>query len=402
MKTIGVTGAFGFLGANFVSALLRRALLMPALGGRGEMGDLDIVAFSSKNRSNPLFDSSAVRVEVLDVLDSAGLGRAFAGLDYVAHFAGRVDYRPASMREVWDIDVLGAKRVFDAALAAGVSRVLYASSICALGYGSSPGELADESSSPYGDPRWPISFSSPAEALAAIDSSLAGDYGFMRGMRVAYLDAKLAGWELAKLYSREKGLDVVTIFPGTAVGPGDLHYAITKLVNKVWEGRLPFSFEGESSFVDARDLAEGAVLALELGRSGEGYVIGGREGQNLGYASFMALVAGLAREEGWLAKRRPLVLPRRALLAIAALAEIIAPSGGLTRAFVLSGSLRNSCSIAKARSELGYEPRFGLEEGIVECRRFSEARGGPRSPRLRPFLLQLQRLFPFGFGNSAR
>jgi dihydroflavonol-4-reductase len=394
MKRIGVTGAFGFLGANFVSALLegRRQL-------RFSRGDVRIVAFASRTRSNPLFDPSDVSVESLDILDYEDMVRKFSGLDAVAHFAGRVDYRSASRRAVWDTDVLGTKNVFDAALAAGVSKVLYVSSICALG-AATTGRPADESCSPYGDPSWPISFSSSAEALAAVDASLAGDYRFVRGMKVAYLDSKLAGWELAKQYAREKGLPVVTIFPGTAVGAGDLHFAISKLVNNVWEGRLRLSFEGATSFVAARDLASGAVLALTKGRIGEGYVLGGRDEHNLGYIQFQDLIAKLARSELWFARRKPPALPRGLLLAIASVAELALPNGSLSRAFVLSGSLRNVCTSAKARAELGYEPARSLEPAVLECRRFTEARrASAKAPWLLPFM---QRILPQGLRGSTR
>ena len=368
MKRIGVTGAFGFLGANFVSTLIEeRRRLLP----RGD--ELQIVAFASRTKSNPLFDASEVSVQSLDVLDREDLVRNFEGLDAVAHFAGRVDYRPASKKAVWDTDVLGTKGVFDAALATGVSKLLYVSSICALGSGADGGSAADEGCSPYGDPRWPISFSSAEETLSAVQASIAGDYGFLRRMRVAYLDAKLAGWELAKLYARERGLDVVTIFPGTAVGAGDLHNAISKLVGNVWEGRLRLSFDGSTSFVPARDLAHGAALALEKGRPGEGYVIAGPEEQNIGYAQFQEIVAGLARSEGWLAKKKPPVLPFALLMAIASAAEFIMPNGSLNKAFVLSGNLRNVCSSDKACAELGYLPGKSLEKAVLECRRFSEA-----------------------------
>jgi len=392
MNRIGVTGAFGFLGANFISVLLdgKRRLLYSG-------NDLSIVAFASRTRANPLFDSSEVAVESLDVLDFEDMVGKFSGLDAVAHFAGRVDYRPSSRREVWDTDVLGTKGVFDAALAAGVSRVLYVSSICALGGGC--GGLADEACSPYGDPQWPISFASADEALAAVEASLSGDYRFLRGARVAYLDAKLAGWELAKFYARERGLDVVTIFPGTAVGAGDIHYAIAKLVKNVWEGRLRLSFEGATAFVDARDLARGAVLALTNGRAGEGYILGGRDGHNLGYAEFQDLVARLARSEGWFARRRPPVLPLGILLALASAAEFVLPNGSLTKAFVLSGSLRNVCTSAKARVELGYAPVSSLEPAVLECRRFIEA--GEAATR-RPWLQPLVRHFAQGLRGSMR
>jgi dihydroflavonol-4-reductase len=335
------------------------------------------------------------------VLDGADMARKFVGLDAVAHFAGLVDYRPASRRAVWDSDVLGAKKVFDAALAAGVARVLYVSSICALGGpGLDSEDMADENGSPYGDPRWPISFGSAEEALEAVEASLGGDYRFVKRIKVAYLDAKLAGWELAKVYARERGLDVVTIFPGTAVGAGDLHYAISKLVDNVWEGRLRLSFEGATSFVSARDLAKGAALALARGRAGEGYVIGGRDEHNLGYAQFQDLVAKLARSELWFARRGPAVFPFGLLMALAAASELAMPNGSLTRAFVLSGGLRNVCSSAKARAELGYVPAASLEPAILECRRFTEAR---RESRKRPWVIPLaQRLFAQAPRGTAR
>ena len=160
MKRIGVTGAFGFLGANFIAALLEGR---PALGlGRGPgfaEGELAITAFASRTRSNPLFATSRVSIEDLDVLDGRGMARKFSGLDALVHFAGLVDYRHSRRRAVWDCDVLGAKRIFDAALEAGVPKLLHVSSICALGQAAIAGRLADEASTPYGDPSWPISFS---------------------------------------------------------------------------------------------------------------------------------------------------------------------------------------------------------------------------------------------------
>ncbi len=359
---IGVTGAFGFLGANFVAALLseRRDGLFP-----GEA--IEVTAFASKVASNPLFDPAKVEVKSLDVLSRGDMAVKFAGLDALAHFAGRVDYRKSQRRAVWDTNTLGAKAVFDAVLEAGVPRLLYVSSISALGSGSA-GHPADEGSLPYGDPRWPISFASPEAALAAVEASSAGDYRFLDGMRVAYFDSKLAGWELAKAYARGRSLPVVTVFPGTAVGAGDLHFAISRLVDNVWEGRLPFSFGGATTFMAARDLAEGAALALSRGRVGEGYVIAGREEHSLSYVDFQRLVAGLARR----ADSRPAVLPIGLLLGIAGAAEAVAPRGGLAKALVLAGSARNVATSAKARSELGYEPSPSLEGAILECRKFSE------------------------------
>jgi len=356
---IGVTGAFGFLGASFVAELLER-------------GGWEIVAFASRRTSNPLFDPGRVEVRALDVRDRAAAARAFRGLDAVAHFAGKIGYRAAERAPVWEASVLGTASVLEAALEAGLGRLLYASSISVLGE-PEPGRLADESGSPYGSPAYPISFASPAEALAAVDASLAGDRSFLARSRSPYLDAKLASWELAKRYAAERGLPLVTLFPGTAVGPGDLGRSISALVDSVWEGRLGLALGGASSFVDSRDFARGAALALERGRPGEAYVISGRDEHNLGYAGFMDLVSRTARARGGRGIGRPLVLPRAAAEVAGALAERLAPGSGLSRGLAAAGSARNLCSSAKARSELGYEPAPELGPAIEACRRFSRS-----------------------------
>lgn len=379
MLRIGVTGAFGFLGANFVSALLQK------------LPETEIVAFASRTRANPLFSPDKVEIEDLSILRSGDMAEKFGGLDAVAHFAGRVDYRRRMRREVWDIDVLGAKKVFDAALKAKVPRLLYVSSICALGAGSlrydqtaalpaapsaaTPGRtrFADERSTPYGASNWPTSFASPREALAAVDASEDGDYSFIESMELAYFDAKLAAWELAKRYSREKGLPVITIFPGTAVGPGDLNSGISKLVNSVWEGKLRFAPPGATAFMDSRDLGAGASLALLEGKIGEAYVIAGRDEHNLRYKNFMELVAGIAQRENGRNGAGISAIPPGPALFAAAIVEQVLPESPLSKALILSGSVQNVCTSAKARRELGYEPRADLTESVIACRKFSRS-----------------------------
>lgn len=373
---IGVTGAFGFLGANFVHALLQR------------LPEAEIVAFASRRRANPLFSSEKVKIENLSILRYEDMAEKFQGLDALAHFAGIVDYRRSMRRQVWDTDVLGSKKVFDAALKAKVAKLLYISSICALGAGRPwddrgsrsrkdpsiilPGQarFADELSNPYDDPEWPTSFASPQEALDAVDASEAGEYGFIESMQVAYFDAKLAAWELAKRYISEKGLPAVTIFPGTAVGPGDLNDGISKLVNSVWEGKLRLAPPGATAFMDSRDLGAGAALALLEGKIGEAYVLAGMEEHSMSYRDFMKLICDVAKKKDKGKRPEIFTAPLGLSLAAASVAEYIAPKGSLTRALLLSGSVSNACTSAKAMRDLGYAPCSSLEEGIVTCRNF--------------------------------
>jgi nucleoside-diphosphate-sugar epimerase len=361
---IGVTGAFGFLGANLVSSLIARE---PLIG--------EIVAFSSRKSRNPLFDPALTTVVPLDVLDGEDVQRKTRGLDALFHFAGKVSFARRERRATWDVNVLGARNVFEAALENRIFRVVYVSSINVLGACSADRLIADESNDVYApEARNPNSFHSSRQALAAVDSSAAGNYSFLEKVRVAYFDSKLASFELARRYHRERGLPVVIVMPGTAVGPGDIHYDISELIERVFTNRLAATFPGASSFVHSKDFAEGASLAWQKGRTGESYIISGRDEDNLSYRDFMRLAAGVARDQGRKVREDFVVMPRWLSLTAARLLEAAAPGSKLGStlgtALILSGSMVHRFSSAKARGELGYAPRRTLEQSIADCYEF--------------------------------
>lgn len=366
---IGITGAFGFLGANLVVHLLDST---PS-GTR-------LVAFSARSARNPLFDPSRVTTVPLDILDGEGLRAATRGVDVLFHVAGRVSYARRDTKRTWDVNVLGARNVFEAVLANQVPRLVYVSSINVLGAAARgrDGRAArpvDETNDVY-DPAAgnPNSFRSAAEALAAVDSSARGDYSFLQRVRVAYFDSKLAAMELARSFHRERGLPVVSVLPGTAIGPGDTHYEISQLIDRIFTNRLAATFPGGTSFVDSRDCAEGIALAWRKGRAGEAYIISGADADNLSYRQFMRRAAGVAAGLGRRVRRDFLVMPRAASLPAAALIETVAPrsplASSLGTALVRSGCMVHAFTSGKAGRELGYSPRRTLETGIADCWQF--------------------------------
>ena len=361
---VGVTGAFGFLGANLVTDLLARD---PAVG--------ELIAFGSRTASNPLFDPSRTTTVRMDVLDREEVRRKTKGLDALFHFAGKVSFAAREKRATWDVNVLGARNIFEAALDNRIGRVVYVSSINVLG-ACAPGRfIADETNDVYApEARNPNSFSTADEALAAVESSAVGDYGFLEKVKIAYFDSKLAGTELARRWHRDRGLPVVIVMPGTAVGPGDIHYDISELVDRVFTNRLAATSAGGTSFVDSRDFAEGAALAWLKGRTGESYVLSGRDEDNLSYRDFMRKAAAVARERGRRVRQDFFVVPHWLGMSAAALLEAAAPGSKLGStlgtALVLSGSMVHSFSSAKARKELGYAPRRALEQSIADCHEF--------------------------------
>ena len=356
---IGVTGAFGFLGANLVAALL----------DRGAAGD--VVAYSSRVVSHPLFDARRVTRVPLDVLDAAAVRRETADLDLLFHLAGRISYARRDRRVTWDLNVHGARNVFEAALANGIPRVVHVSSVNVLGPCPPDRPFSDETSDPY-DPalRNPIAFRSAAEVLAAVDASVSGDYRFLRRVRIAYFDAKLAATELARRYHRERGLPVTIALPGTMVGAGDLHYAISALVERVYRGRIGATFPGGTSFVAAGDAGRGVLLSGARGTAGESYVISGADGDNLSYRAFMRLVARCARNAGRRVRQDFRVVPPRLARAAAGLAETLAPAGALSGGLARAGCVTHRATSAKARLAMGYEPRQSLERAVEDCWRF--------------------------------
>ncbi len=365
---ICVTGAYGFLGANVVAEALRQAH--------------ELRAPYARNRANPLFDSADVEALPLDMTDFDSVLRATRACDAVVHMAGVVDFRRSKRAWLWDVNVLGTKNLFEACLRNGVPRVVDASSIAALGTVPGAGLASELSADPYGKDN-PTMFKSPAEALAAVRASERGDYRFLARSKLTYFDAKLAAHELAKDYFLNRSLPVITIFPGTAVGAGDIHASISKLVDTVWEGRLGLTFPGGSCFMDAGDFARGALSALERGRLGEGYILAGKDEDSMSYADFMRLIARAAAEDTGLGKDRggPLALPGPLALGAARVAEFIAPGLGLSYGLALSGCHRHAYTSAKARAELGYEPATDLIDSIRSCRAFSESLESRRATR---------------------
>jgi dihydroflavonol-4-reductase len=359
---IGVTGAFGFLGANFVSHLLSAK---PAPG--------EIVAFHSRITNNPLFDPAHTTVVPLDIRDPEDVRRKTAGLDALVHFAGSVARARRRNQAVWDLNVLAARNVFEAVLDNGIRRLLYVSSISVLGACSPSQAIADESNDVYApSARNPNSFRGAEEALAAVRSSAKGDYSFLRKVSVAYFDSKLAAYELAREYHRARKLPVVTVLPGTVVGAGDMHYDISELIDRVYHSRLAATFPGSTSFVDAEDFAHGALLALQKGRDGESYILSGRDEDNLSYRDFMRLTAATAHSEGRKVRTDFAVVPRWISLPAAALLETLSPSSSLCTALVLAGSMRHAFTSRKAKRDLGYTPSRHLGQSISDCYRFLE------------------------------
>jgi dihydroflavonol-4-reductase len=315
-----VTGATGFVGAAVARALL-------AAGHR-----VRVLARPNGNRSN----LTGLDVEIVEgaLEDAASLAAAVAGCRYLFHVAA--DYRlwvpdPAAM---FRANVEGSRNLMLAALAAGVERVVYTSSVATLGI--VPGASADENT--------------PSQAADMI-----GPY------KLSKFEAELAVRQLIA----ERRLSAVIVNPSTPIGPGDVKPTPTgRLIVEAARGKMPGFVDTGLNVVHVDDVAAGHLAAAEYGQIGERYILGG---ENLSLAEILTAVAEIVG-------RRPpmLKIPYAVVLPVAAGAEMMARLTGREPFVTLDGARMSRkkmyFSSAKAISELGYAPRparVAIEDAIA-------------------------------------
>jgi len=326
--SILVTGGTGFVGAAVVRALVARGERPRCLVRRGSdrrnLADLDVELVEG------------------DLADPASLDAALKGCTGLFHLAA--DYRiwvrdPATMHRT---NVEGTRRLMEAALRQGVSRVVYTSSVAVLGKAAG-GAPADE------------------ETPVSLDDMIG-----------VYKRSKfLAEAEVQRL-QREEGLPVVTVNPSTPIGPRDVRPTPTgRIVVAAAAGRLPAFVDTGLNVVHVDDVAAGHLLAFDKGRVGERYLLGG---ENLNLAAILGQVAALR------GRRAPrLCLPRAPLIPLAYAAENWARITGGPEPLLTVDGLRMAAKPmyfrhAKAADCLGYRPRPAAE-GIRDAVRWFEAEG---------------------------
>ena len=326
-KTL-VTGGAGFIGGHVTRMLLEegrsvRALLRPgeALTNlQGLDGDLETMTG--------------------DVRDEAAMAKAVAGCDRVFHLAAIYALWMQDRTRIWDVNVRGTQVVCQAALDAGVERMVYTSSIAALGI--LPGQEAADETTPYN--YW-----------------TANDYIFSK--------------YVSELECREyirRGLPAVIVNPALPYGWGDTGPTPTgNIVLSLLNGRFPGYIDGGVNVVDVRDVARGHLLAEEKGRVGERYILGGH---NVTTQQFMELVGRVCKVK--VPSRR---LPTGMLMGIGKLLEGVADRVTHREPFITEGGIEYASrhvyfDTTKAREELGL-PQTPIEESIEESARWFRSRG---------------------------
>ncbi|MSP60052.1 MAG: NAD-dependent epimerase/dehydratase family protein [Myxococcales bacterium] len=318
MKVL-ITGATGFLGSWIARELIAAGHTARAL----------------VRRTSSLANLEKLNVERAegDVLDRASVERALEGCDAVIHTAGVAHFLPGDNERMYAVNAGSVEIVLGAALAAKVTRAVLTSSTAVMG-GSRERRVADESTP------------GNAEALG-----------------IDYFISKLRG-ERAALALVARGLPLCVLRPVVALGPGDIYHSSATTFLALAKRQLPVYVPGGASFTDARDIARAHVAALERGRIGEVYILGGH---NLEIGDMVRRVAKVAGVPA------PRQAPFALAYAVAALVEgafrIAGKRPDLSRQLVKASRLYTWVSSAKAERELAYTYR-PFEESLHDTLRF--------------------------------
>jgi nucleoside-diphosphate-sugar epimerase len=312
-----VTGGTGFIGGHVVRKLAERGDDVTALvrdpAGASDLAKLGVTLVKG------------------DVSDKQALREAMRGSDAVIHGAAiyKVGIPKDERQGMYESNVLGTENVLRAALEEEIPKVVYVSTVAA--FGNTRGKVVDET------------YRHPHDNYTSY-----------------YEQTKVEAHDLARRLIDEEGLPCVIIQPGGVYGPDD-HSSMGQQINQFLAGKMPMIAFPELglNMVHVEDVADGILLGLDKGQTGEQYILGGQ----------ITTMREVIDTVGRVADRKP---PSRAIPT--GLMKAMTPIGGVVGRMMgqppnLSELISSADNVTfwakhdKAMEKLGYSPR-GLEQGL--------------------------------------
>ena len=302
-----VTGASGHLGINLVRALIAHGRDVRVITHNNTLGLEDL---SVEQRSG-------------DINDPDSLARAFEGADVVYHLAAYISLLMSDHDRCTKVNVEGTRNVIEACRRNNVRRLVHFSTIHSL----------------CGDP---------------LDTPVDENRPLVESCRCAPYDLSKAAGERLVRQAAGEGVNAVIINPTGIIGLYDYrpsHFGQALIM--MAEGRLPVLLEGGFDWVDARDVAEGAIKAEQAAPPGANYLLSGA------WLSVKEVAAIVARKMGRKAPTLvcPIPLARACAPAVTAISQWTGARPIFTSVSLKALAGNRGISHARATRELGYEPR---------------------------------------------
>ena len=305
-----VTGGTGFLGSHFMNELCKRV----------DVADVRVLNLVN----TPALEKLGVEVMVGTVTSRADVERAMDGVTHVYHLAGYVSRRPEDAHLMFTVHVDGTRIVCQAAAQAGVKRVVMSSTSGTIAISEREDEWPDEDSP------------APMSLIA----------------RWPYYSSKFYQEATARRFCGDK-VELVTVNPALLLGPGDERIGSTREVLSFLSGDVRIVPPGGLNFVDARDVAAIIPVAMEKGRPGERYLLGGH---NMSFAEYFDRMERLSKEYSPRVKLRG-DWPWRLARAQAAVFKALGRTAPIEPTAADQAKYFWYFDGAKARQELGFTPR---------------------------------------------
>lgn len=314
---IFITGATGYVGNNLARRLADEGHVIHAL---------------CRNAGNKVLQHEHIKIFEGDITDVASMQSAMDGCEQVYHLAAYARVWAKDPTTFYRLNVLGAKNVFDVAKEKGIGKIVFTSTAGTLGpSGKKPVKEDDER---IGEPF------------------------------TEYEATKTQAENLAKEYCNKYGMHIVMVNPPRIYGPGIIteSNAVTRLVKLYMAGKwkiMPGDGKRTGSYVYIDDVVNGHILAMQKGRSGKRYSLGG---VNASYIEFFDLLAQLTGKKVSLIK-----LPVWALMFAGNMIELYTKLTGrpplLTPPWIRKYYFDWSIDSSKAQYELGYS-FIPLKDGL--------------------------------------
>lgn len=244
-----VTGATGFVGGNLIRELIDCGFTVRVL--------------SRKESDRRNFQGLSVDVVEGSLSDEATLYKAMQDCQWVFHAAAHYSLNRRDSQAIYSSNLEGTRTLLKAAYKTGVKRIVYTSSVAAIGL-ADDGKIADEQTT------------TTVEKLVS-----------------HYKKSKFLAEQLAKEAARD-GLPVVIVNPSTPIGAHDVKPTPTgSIVLRFLRHQMPFYVHTGLNLVDVRDVCKGHILAAERGRVGERYILGNRNVTLKEMLDILAKITGL-------------------------------------------------------------------------------------------------------------
>lgn len=304
MSKFWVAGATGFLGSHLVAALRARGHEVVAVSKSGGDG-----------------------VAAVDVLNEAAVASSAQGTDGAFLVTGRVSRERDDAELLHRDNVLGTESALRGLKAAGIKRVVVASTSGTLAVSRDSVRIADESCRAPLElvARWPYYRTKLYAERAALDANRPGDF------------------------------EVVVVNPSLLLGPGDLRESSTGDVRLFLERSIPATPAGGMAFVDARDAAVGLLQAFERGRAGERYLLNAKNMTIAAFFQRLERISGVKAPLLRMPSSRPVALGLNQLFTKAV--EAIGGRAPVDEVSVEMAQYFWYCTAEKAERELGFVAR---------------------------------------------